>query len=147
MGPVSQTTGQQFGGAVMLHKLAARGLVSGAHGDHWVALASLRQRPAVEEPRGPVYPRKRRRVALLHLRSQRHQTSGVVAVKMRDHDVADLAQVDLQVAPIRQNGLGRAPVSTSNCRPSASTMAANPHSPIPSSASMVLRIVTLSCLT
>ena len=42
---------------------------------------------------------------------------------------------------------GRAPVSTRSLRPSASTKAANPHSPIPSSASMVESRVILSWLT
>ncbi len=66
----------------------------------------------------------------------------VVMIVSKD-DFLHVAEVKVQVVEIGKDRLGTSAVSTRIRWPSLSTRAANPHSPMPSSASMVERMVTL----
>ena len=104
---------------------------------------------SAQEDAGPhVRPRQRLGVLRGELAAEREQAAGVVAMMVAEDDLADAGQVDAELAGVPEHGLGAAPVSNSSRCPSASTIAAKPHSPIPrASASIVESTVTFNVRT
>ena len=103
-GTGEEDAGQNFDEAGVLDEPSAGRLELRLDGDHLVALAAVLFGPAVENPGGNVDLRERLRIALPHLGAQGHQSADVIVVMMGEDHIANIAEVDLQLARILQHG-------------------------------------------
>src|SRR5215470_5582165 len=88
----------------MFDKLSPRALVILAQSHHRVAFFAVRVRAAIKNALAHVHHRKRSRVFFHVLTSQGQQAANVITVIVRENDLLDIAQVDIQLACVRQHG-------------------------------------------
>src|SRR5262249_44050847 len=86
----------------MFDKLSARALVILAQSHHRVTFFAVSLRSAIKHAPAHMHHRKRSRIRFHVLTSQGQQPANVIAVIVRENDFLDIAQVDIQLACVRQ---------------------------------------------